>query len=327
LGKHRDYRKTKTKTVKIQPRPTVDMTQDFLRSYYAYHHTLAYSKTMKKPIKIIARAFLILLIIVTVYGVFLYQTDRYVKALVDNDESQLFYRPSTEIQNLDEFEYIENVLTVEDSIKIHSYLFKPKSEVKANIFLIRGNSGNTSQGKELIQPLIDNGFKVYSTDWRGYGKSSGIPNYKGIMKDTQTAFIDFLNQTKNDSVKTIVYGMSLGGQVAVKLTKDNQNKIDALVLDGALESAHSFITDNFQEFYLQSFIEKPENYNQEYVAIRDIADIKSTPKLIIHSTEDRAVPFKRGQNLFAKAEEPKTFWKKMFKICFQTKKEKTKELA
>jgi alpha-beta hydrolase superfamily lysophospholipase len=259
---------------------------------------------MKKLIKIIA----VLLILVIVYGIFKYQSDPYIKALVNNDESKLFYRPSTEIQNLDDFEYSENILTVEDSIKIHTYLFNPKTELKANVFLIRGNSGNTSQGKELITPLIENGFKVYSTDWRGFGKSNGIPNYKGVMKDTQTAFVDFLNQTKNDSVKTIVYGMSLGGQLAVKLAKDNQTKIDALVLDGALESAHSFITDNFREFYLQSFTKNPENYNQEYVAIRDITDIKNIAKLIIHSTEDRAVPFQRGQNLFAKAKEPKMFW-------------------
>jgi len=260
---------------------------------------------MKKLIKIIA----VLLILVTAYAIFKYQSDPYIKALINNNESKLFYRPSTEIQNLDDFEYSENILNVEDSIKIHTYLFNPKTDLKANVFLIRGNSGNTSQGKELIKPLIDNGFKVYSTDWRGYGKSSGMPNYKGVMKDTQTAFIDFLNQTKNDSVKTIVYGMSLGGQLAVKLAKDNQNEIDALVLDGALESAHSFITDNFQEFYLQRFTKNPENYNQEYVAIRDIADINNIPKLIIHSTEDRAVPFERGKNIFASAKEPKTFWK------------------
>lgn len=263
---------------------------------------------MKKPIKIIGRSLLVLLIVITVYGIFIYQTDPYVKALINNNESKLFYRPSAEVQNMDDLNYSESIVSVEDSIKIHTYLFNPKTQAKANIFLIRGNSGNTSHGKELIKPLVHNGFRVYSTDWRGYGKSNGVPNYKGVMKDTETAFIDFLKETENDSIKTIVYGMSLGGQLAVKLTKDNQTEIDALVLDGALESAHSFITDNFQEFYLQSFIKKPQEYNQDYVAIRDIADIKNIPKLIIHSNKDRAVPFARGKNIFEAAKEPKIFW-------------------
>ncbi|WP_282075444.1 alpha/beta hydrolase [Maribacter aquivivus] len=228
--------------------------------------------------------------------------------MVRNNESKLFYRPSTEIDPLNDFDYSEHILTVDDSIKIHSYIFNPTKEAKANIFLIRGNSGNTSQGQELIKPLIENGFRVYSTDWRGYGKSSGVPNYKGVMKDTETAFADFLNRTKNDSIKTIVYGMSLGGQLAVKLTEENQTKVDALVLDGSLESAHSFITDNFRAFYLKSFTKNVEEYNQDYVAIRDIAEINNIPKLIIQSAKDRAVPFERGQNIFNAAKEPKLFW-------------------
>jgi|GEM_PF-4428098 len=55
-------------------------------------------------------------------------------------------------------------------------------------------------------------------------------------------------------------------------------------------------------------MKKPEEYNQDYVAIRDIADIKNIPKLIIHSNKDRAVPFARGKNIFESAKEPKTFW-------------------
>lgn len=263
---------------------------------------------MQKPIKIIIRSILILVILVISYGLFIYISNPYIKALVQNNESKLFYRPSIEIEPLNDFDYSEHILTLDDSIKIHSYIFNPTSEAKANIFLVRGNSGNTSQGQELIKPLVDNGFRVYSTDWRGYGKSNGVPNYKGVMKDTETAFADFLNRTKNDSIKTIVYGMSLGGQLAVKLTKENQTKVDALVLDGSLESAHSFITDNFRAFYLKSFTENAEDYNQDYVAIRDIAEIKNIPKLIIQSAKDRAVPFERGQNIFNAAKEPKLFW-------------------
>lgn len=263
---------------------------------------------MKKILKIIALTFLALLIIVATYGIFLYQSDPFIKALVNNDESKLFYRPATEMQPMNDLDYSENILKVEDSINIYTYFFNPITESKANIFLIRGNSGNTSTYQDLIKPLVNNGFRVYATDWRGFGKSNGVPSYKGIMKDTETAFIDFLKQTENDSIKTIVYGMSLGGQLAIKLAKDNQTKVDALVLDGTLESAHSFIIDNFQEFYLQMFIKNSEKYNQDYVAIRDIADIGNVPKLIIHSKKDRAVPFERGKNIFDAAKEPKIFW-------------------
>ncbi len=264
--------------------------------------------TMKKIIKIIGWGFVILFLGITAYGLFIYQSDPYVKALINNDESKLFYRPVKEVQIMDDLNYSENILTVEDSIKIHTYVFNPKIEPKANIFLIRGNSGNTSVSKELIKPLVNNGFKIYSADWRGFGKSNGVPNYRGIARDTEVAFHDFLNKTEDDSIKTMVYGMSLGGQLAVKLTKDNQDDVDALILDGSLESAHSFIVDNFNGLFESMFIKNAEEYNQNYVAVRDIADIDNTPKLIIHSNKDRAVPLSRGRNIFNSAREPKIFW-------------------
>ncbi|MBT2162013.1 alpha/beta hydrolase [Zobellia barbeyronii] len=258
-----------------------------------------------KKIKTISLSILILL---AIYAAYLYLSDPYTKALITNNETILFYRPSTEVGDMTDFNFSENTLQVEDSITIHTYIFSPKTNPKANIFLVRGNSGNTSTYADLIKPLVNNGFKVYSTDWRGYGKSTGKPNYRGILKDSEAAFTDFLKHVKNDSIKTVVYGMSLGGQVAVKLTKGNPDKVDALVLDGSLASAYSFIEDNFQGFLMRNFIKDSTAYNQDYVAIRDIADIKNIPKLIIHSTKDRAVPIERGQMIFASAKEPKTFW-------------------
>ncbi|MDB4206468.1 hypothetical protein N9773_00690 [Flavobacteriaceae bacterium] len=47
---------------------------------------------------------------------------------------------------------------------------------------------------------------------------------------------------------------------------------------------------------------------QNYVGVRDIADIDNTPKLIIHSRIDRDVPFIRGKNVFNAAKESKEFW-------------------
>ncbi|MFS4491940.1 alpha/beta hydrolase [Maribacter sp. 2308TA10-17] len=263
---------------------------------------------MKKIVKTTGWIFLILLLLAIGYSIYVYQSSPWIKALANNDESQLFYRPSTTMEDMGGLAYDEHILKVEDSLKIHSYTFKPTATSKANIFLIRGNSGNVSTGIEPIQALVNNGFSVYTVDWRGYGKSTGAPNYNGILADTQAAFEDFQNTMVNDSTKTIVYGMSLGGQLAVKIAKDNPAKVDALVLDGSLASAHNFIKDNVEGSVLSLLMKKPEDYNQEYIALRDIADIENMPKLIIHSKSDRAVPFKRGQSIFDAAQEPKEFW-------------------
>ena len=264
---------------------------------------------MKKVLKIIGWTFLILILLGIGIGTYFYQTDPMIKAIVNNDESKLYYFPTKEMSNMDELNYSESVLTIEDSINIYTYQFEPKGEKNANIFLIHGAGGNVSTYKRLIKPLIENGFGVYALDWRGYGKSTGIPNYKGVMKDTEIAIQDFLNKTAKDSLKTVVYGMSLGGPMAIKITKDNQNQVNALILDGTVESAQSLAIDYAPVKYLKEKAKKsPEKFNQDYVGVRDIADIDNTPKLIIHSRIDRDVPFIRGKNVFNAAKEPKEFW-------------------
>jgi len=264
---------------------------------------------MRKTLRIIGWTILVLIIFGVGSGIYFYHTEPMLKAIVNNDESKLYYFPIKEMENMEELNYSENILIVDDTLKIYTYEFKPRKNKMANIFLVHGAGGNVSTYKNLIKPLVANGFGVYALDWRGYGKSTGTPNYKGVMKDTEVAFKDFMDKTTIDSLKIIVYGMSLGGPMAIKITKDNQNQIDALILDGTVESAQSLAIDYAPiEFLKEKAKKSPEKFNQDYVGVRDIAQIKNIPKLIIHSRKDRDVPFNRGKNVFDSAKEPKEFW-------------------
>jgi len=265
---------------------------------------------MKKFLKIIGWLLFVILLLGIGFGTYIYQTNEMIRAIVNNNESKLYYFPSKEISKMNDLVYIENMIKVTDSINICTYQFENKSQiVKANIFLIHGAGGNVSFYQRMIKTLTNNGFKVYAMDWRGYGKSNGIPNFRGVLEDTEVAFIDFLEKTKKDSLKTIIYGMSLGGQIAIKITKDNQDKVQALVLDSSIESAQSLAIDYAPNNFLKEDArKKPNKFNQDYVAIKDIKDIMTIPKLIIHSKNDKDVPFVRGKNIFNAAKEPKEFW-------------------
>ncbi|WP_024769384.1 alpha/beta hydrolase [Aquimarina macrocephali] len=264
---------------------------------------------MKKIIKIASWTLLTITVLAVGFGIYMYQTDDMIRGMIHEDESKLYYYPSKEIASLEKFRYSEYELIVEDSIKIYTYHFKPLTAPKGNVFYIHGAGENATIWSSLIKPLVDYGFSVYAADWRGYGKSNGTPNYKGILKDTEAAFKDFIHKTQKDSLKTIVYGMSLGGQLAIKITKDNQDKVDALILDGSFESAQRIAIDYAPfEFIKNKHRKHPEKFNQDYVGVRDIVDIRHIPKLIIHSINDEGVPISHGKNLFKNAKEPKTFW-------------------
>lgn len=264
---------------------------------------------MKKILKFTGWIVLTITLLIIGFGIYKYQTDEILRAMINHDESKLSYGPLKEIVSLENFDVEEYELKVNDSIKIYTYLFKPSIECKGTIFYIHGSGGNAAYWSQLYKPLIDEGYAVYAADWRGYGKAAGSPNYRGVLEDTETAFKDFLSKTKNDSLKTIVYGMSLGGQLAIKITKDNPDKVDALVLDGAFESAQQIAIDYAPfEFLKNRARNHPESFNQLYVGSRDIKDIKNVPKLIIHSINDEGVPLSHGKNLFNNANQPKEFW-------------------
>ncbi|MDR2918120.1 MAG: lysophospholipase [Tannerella sp.] len=223
------------------------------------------------------------------------------------NESKMFYKPSPDFEDMGELVFEEKPVDVEKGITIHNYYFECDSP-KANIFLVHGNGGNVSTYKTTISALLEGNYNVCVVDWRGYGKSTGKPDYKGVLKDTKAAFDDFLS-TRHDSLKVIVFGMSLGGQIAAKLVSDRQQDVDALVLDGSLSSAQNLALDFIPTFILRNEMRRNADvFNQEYIAERDIKTIENIPKLIIHSETDRVVALYHGKRLFKNAQEPKFFW-------------------
>ena len=264
---------------------------------------------MKKIIKITVYSVLGIILLSIGIGFYIYQKNETLRAMINNDEAKLMYHPTKQVDPLKDFNFNEIRVQVNDSIDVYSYYLKPVQKPKGNIFFIRGGGGNATVWVKRFKPLIKDGFAVYAADWRGAGKSNGFPNYMSVLKDIEACFSDFTDRTKKDSLNTIVYGMSLGGQLAVKITKDNQSKIKALVLDGSLASAQQIAIDYAPFNFLKTRAKKhPEKFNQLYVGDRDIKDIVNIQKLIIHSINDQDVPFHHGKKLFNNAKEPKQFW-------------------
>jgi uncharacterized protein len=265
---------------------------------------------MKRAFKILGWTLLLLVILVIGFGLYMYNSNPMIKAVVDNDESKLFYFPVKEVEGLSEFNYEEIPLEVEDTVTVYAYLFKPATDsVKASIFFIHGSGGNVGRYAKMIKPLVESGFQVYTLDWRGFGKSNGKPLHTNVLEDTKSAFRDMMNRKEVNSTKVVVFGQSLGGQVAVRLTKDFESRIDGLVLDGSIASFPTLAADFAPIEFLRKRAESnPDDFNQPYIAIEDIKEIKETPKLIIQSSDDRTVTPIRGEMLFENAKEPKEFW-------------------
>lgn len=265
---------------------------------------------MRKLLKVLAWGMLGIVLLTGGFGVYLYQTNDFVRAVVKGDESRLFYFPVTDMRDMGAVPHEEIPLEVAEDVTIYSYFFRPAAgDPRATVFFLHGSGGNVSRYLPAIRPLVESGFQVYAVDWRGFGKSGGRPTHVNVLADSKLAFADMLAREEVQSTPVVVLGQSLGGQVAVGLTKDLEEQVAALVLDGSVASFPSVAADNAPlEFLRQRAEQHPEEFHQPYTAAEDIRAISATPKLIIQSRDDTNVHPRRGQQLFANAREPKHFW-------------------
>jgi dipeptidyl aminopeptidase/acylaminoacyl peptidase len=232
-----------------------------------------------------------------------------------------FYYPSKKLQPIDWSSYEELKYNVENDT-ITALIMKPKLKPKGTIFYFHGAGGNLTYYFPLAKVLLENNLQVVLIDFRGYGKSTGIPTHNNISKDGKKIFDMLLEREEIKNTKKIIYGISIGTQVATLLAKNYQDKINGLILEGAMSSFTDIAIFNTPQF--KDYLEK--NYISPYSAKEDIKDINKILKLIVHSKEDKDVPFTQGKIVFNNASEPKEFLEFKGEHLYALKYEKKKIL-
>ena len=215
-----------------------------------------------------------------------------------------FYFPSKEWNKIENIEFDEYNFTIGNDT-LNSVLFKSENTPKATILFFHGASGNITTYLSVINPLVKANYQVFAIDFRGYGKSTGKPTHINIANDAQIIFNEIIEKEEFKNLPTIVYGASMGTQIATKMAKDNQDKVSGLILDGTISS--------FTDMALLSAPEEQKAMIAQYVtspysAKEYIKKIKNLPKLFIHSKEDTSVPFSQGQTVYNNASEQKELW-------------------
>lgn len=211
-----------------------------------------------------------------------------------------FYQPGKTMKPIENLNYTEFSIPVENDI-ITGIIIKPATSAKATVLFFHGSGGNVSSYTFMTKPLADTGYQVLMIDFRGYGKSTGTPTHQNIKSDGQKFLEYALSLPETKGIPVILYGASMGSQIATHLAKNNATHINALVLDGAM-SSHADIASHFSPENAAVIQSIPFPYSAK-------EDIKAVamPKLFIHSEGDKTIPMKQGQTIFNNAPEPKTF--------------------
>lgn len=194
---------------------------------------------------------------------------------------------------------------------LHGWYFMARQE-KGTILVCHGNVENISTHVKLDLWLIDEGYSLFIFDYRGYGRSEGAPDVRGVHLDAEAALqtaLFSLPRQKHDNI--IVFGKSLGGAIAVYAAANSPHKgrIKALVLDSPFSSYRLLAREKIAESIIGWPFQYPLSYlvNDDYSPLRFIGRVAPVPMMIIHGSEDTIVPVHHGRMLFNAALPPKEF--------------------
>ena len=233
-----------------------------------------------------------------------------------------FYFPSKVLKPI-EWKNVESLKFPVENDTISAIILKPNQKVKATIFYFHGAGGNVTTYAPLLTPLLNDHFQVVLIDFRGYGQSTGTPLHTNIAADGEKIFNELIKRDDIKNKKIIIYGASIGTQIATHLAKNHQSEISGLVLEGGM-----FSFGHIAAVYAPQVKDYLENsFVTPYSAKEDIKQINTIPKLLIHSKEDKDVPFEQGMMLFTAASEPKQFIEFSGEHLYALKYEAAKILA
>jgi fermentation-respiration switch protein FrsA (DUF1100 family) len=195
-----------------------------------------------------------------------------------------------------EFEDVK--FSSQDRVLLNGWFIKGIS--RRVVLFCHGNFGNISLRMDIIKEMHSLGYNIFIFDYKGFGRSNGIPSEEGLYNDVLGAY-NYLKERGYKNTDIILFGRSLGGVVAIflaSLIKDFRG----LIVDSSFSSLQDLSYDLFG-FKFPRFI-----ISNKFESTKRIKDIK-IPKLIIHSENDNFIPFHHGKNLFDMADEPKKFLK------------------
>jgi pimeloyl-ACP methyl ester carboxylesterase len=174
--------------------------------------------------------------------------------------------------------------------------FYVKDQELPTILYFHGN-GEVVADHDNLAPLYNQrNINLFVADYRGYGASTGSPNFSSMVEDAHPIFDAFQGVLSDGGYtgKVFVMGRSLGSVSAIELASEYPDQISGLIIESGFASTVRLMTRL--------------GYPQEYLGISDpgfpnLTKIRTItmPTLIIHGECDSLIPFEEGRSLYEHA--------------------------
>jgi pimeloyl-ACP methyl ester carboxylesterase len=211
-------------------------------------------------------------------------------------ERKIVFDPFKETQPVEEFlvsKLKSGEFLSDDNLKI-SYWYIDGNKNLPTVVYCHGNRQNMTYFQDRIKFLVENGYRVFMFDYRGYGNSEGVPSEPGLYKDLES-FLNFIEKDyglKKEDI--ILWGHSLGGAVVTEIA--SHEKFKGVILEGTFTKlddmknyAARYKSKNMIEEIVNILLYNSIPLTQKFESINKISKVKSS-LLIMHARFDRIVP-------------------------------------
>lgn len=189
----------------------------------------------------------------------------------------------------------EYVLTTSDGEKIIVWYVPAKPDHPVVLFF-PGNGDFLAGRVSRFKGVTADGTGLVAVSFRGYAGSSGRPSEDGLSQDAEAAYA--FTAARYAADKIVVWGFSLGTGVAVALAAEHP--IAKLILEAPYTSTADVAAALYPIVPVRLLMRDQFHSDQRIGRV-------TSPLLIMHGTDDHAIPLQFGERLFAMAHEPKQF--------------------
>lgn len=196
-----------------------------------------------------------------------------------------------------------------DGTRLHGWFVPALGDPVGTVIHFHGNAQNLTSHFSFVDWLPARGFNLFTFDYRGYGRSEGKPNRRGVYEDCIAAITYVLARRDIDSSRVVILGQSLGGANALAvLGRNTFPGIQAVAVDSAFYSYRAIVRDKIGDIPILSLVKRPLSFAVASNGLSPgevVGAIAPVPILFLHGTADRVVPYNHTTMLYAKAQEPK----------------------
>jgi len=184
-------------------------------------------------------------------------------------------------------------ISIDNSTDLYSRIhIKDKSY--PTIVHFHGNAEISDEYDPFSMAFNSRKINFVSCDYRGYGKSTGIPSCSSMLDDSNIMFSNLLEYLQNlgSISKIFVMGRSLGTACALEIVSSFESSLDGIIIESGFYSEKPL-------FDLFGLDPKQFNYQDESDGFnnKEKAGKCSVKSLVIHAKQDHILPLEQGCGL------------------------------